>query len=138
MPACRRLVKHEDASHRSIAAAMASNLLLPVAAAIASAVILHIVLLPHPLITIIVCAVCTIIHHATASRPSSIVCCANTAFALGAAGAAGLSHAMQSDDSANFGLFVAVVAAYHCGEFFAIALSKPANVDNFGGCTGAA
>ena len=117
---------------------MASNLLLPVAAAIASAAILHTVVLPHPLITIIVCAMCTVIHYATAARPSSVACCANTAFALGAAGAAGLSHAMQSSDSANFGLFVAVVAAYHCGEFFAIALSKPANVDNFGGCTSAA
>jgi hypothetical protein len=61
-----------------------------------------------------------------------VTCCVNTAFALALAGAAGLSHAFQSNDSANFGLFVALVAMYHCGEFFAIALSKPADVDNFG------
>jgi hypothetical protein len=113
---------------------MASNLVLPVAAAITSAIILHAVLLPHPPVTILLCVACVLIHHFTASRPSSVACCANTAFALALAGAAGLSHALQSNDSANFGLFVALVAMYHCGEFFAIALSKPADVDNFGMC----
>lgn len=111
---------------------MSSPLVLPVAAAISIAVALHSLLQPHALVTIVICAVCVAIHFATASRPSSVACCANTAFALAAAGAAGVSHAMASDDSANFGMFVAVVAVYHCGEFFAIALSKPADVDNFG------
>ena len=113
---------------------MASPLVRPVAAAIASASILHAVILPHPLVTVAVCITCIFIHYVTASRPASVMCCANTAFALAAAAASGLSHALASSDSSNFGLFVAVVALYHCGEFFAVALSKPADVDNFGDC----
>ena len=111
---------------------MSSPLVLPVAAAISIAAVLHALLQPHALVTAVACAVCVVIHFATASRPSSVACCANTAFALAAAAAAGVSHAMASNDSASFGMFVAVVAVYHCGEFFAIALSKPADVDNFG------
>ena len=111
---------------------MSSPLVLPVAAAISIAAVLHALLQPHALVTTAACAVCVAIHFATASRPSSLLCCANTAFALSAAAAAGVSHAMASNDSASFGMFVAVVAVYHCGEFFAIALSKPADVDNFG------
>lgn len=113
---------------------MASPLVRPVAAAIASASILHAAILPHPLVTVAVCITCIFIHYFTASRPASVMCCANTAFALAAAAASGLSHALASSDSSNFGLFVAVVAIYHCGEFFAVALSKTANVDNFGDC----
>jgi hypothetical protein len=113
---------------------MASPLVRPVAAAVASASILHAVILPHPLVTVALCIACIFIHYFTAPRPASVMCCANTAFALAAAAASGLSHALKSTDSSNFGLFVAVVAFYHCGEFFAIAISKPADVDNFGDC----
>ncbi len=120
-----------DASS-SVCAFMASPLVLPVAAAITSAAILHTFFLPEPTVTAIVCIICVCIHYATCSRPDSVTCCANTAFALSAAAAAGLTHAAAKGDSSNFGIFVAVVALYHCGEFFAVALSKPADVDNFG------
>jgi hypothetical protein len=111
---------------------------LPVAAAVAGAVLLHVILSPPPLATAILCFISVIIHKITASRPASVACCTNTAFALAAAAAAGVSHALHSAHSSNFGLFVAVVALYHCGEFFAIALSKPADVDNFGDFNAAA
>ncbi len=111
---------------------MASPLILPVAAAIITAAVLHAIFLPEAIVTVVVCIICVCIHCATCARPASAACCVNTAFALSAAGAAGLSYAMAKGQSSNFGLFVAVVALYHCGEFFAVALSKPADVDNFG------
>ena len=122
----------EDVVSGTAQAPMASPLVFPVVAAITSAATLHSVFLPQPLVTIIICTLCVCIHYITSSRPDSVACCANTAFALSAAGAAGLRHALEPSHSSNFGLFVAVLALYHCGEFFAIALSKPANVDNFG------
>jgi hypothetical protein len=111
---------------------MSSPLVFPVAASVACAALLHAILLPPPVYVALLCFASVFVHFATASRPDSLICCANTAFALSAVGSAGFSHALQASDSANFGLFVALVAIYHCGEFFAIALSKPANVDNFG------